>query len=227
MMQEATKNAMHKHQFGRPLQIRRSRLGNFTCGVSMMKAPNTTHCPNYLKLLRSVLHEATPFFDIVVIRKTMADQSIPHLMIQCGMNHVTTLNKTLSELFLNSNASIYLPREIAGSLPTEKVAKYFVAHKDHMRTLWMISLAPMISNLDRERNEFLPNGSTYRRTPGEWAMALTFSTGANAKCDIVNGGSDCLAHLLVPRQHFEEIAASEGLPYYSHVDVVQNHAHIL
>ena len=208
MMQEATKNAMRKHKIWATTSNSSCSAGDLvTAGYLLMKAPNTTHCSNYLKWLRSVLPETTPFFDIGVVRKTMADQSIPHLMIQCGKNHVTTLNKLLSEFYLTSNASIYLPREIAGSLPTEKVAKYFEAHKEHMRTLRMICLAPMVTNLDREREEFLPDGNTCRRTPREWAMALTVSTGANAKCDIVNGGSDRLAYLLVPKQHYDEIAA--------------------
>ena len=209
MIQEATKNAMRKHKIW-------ATTSNSSClaeelvpaGYLLMKAPNTTHCSNYFKWLRSVLPETTPFFDVVVVRNTMADQSIPHLMIQCGKNHVTTLNKLLSEFYLNSNDSIYLPREIAGSLPTEKVAKYFDAHKDHMRTLRMICLVPMVTNIDREREEFLPDGNTSRCTPREWAMALTISTGANAKCDIVNGGPDCLAYLLVPKQHYNEIAAA-------------------
>jgi hypothetical protein len=138
----------------------------------------------------------------------MTAQSINHLVIQCGEHHAPSVCKILSEFFLASNACIFLPHNVAGSLPTETVAKYYTAHKDHMKNLRMIGLLPIVTSLDKARDEFLPDGSTLRHTPREWAMALTISTGQNARCDIVNGGSGRLAYLLVPRQFNDEISAA-------------------
>jgi hypothetical protein len=67
----------------------------------------------------------------------------------------------------------------------------------------MIPLSPFITNLDTSRIE---NGEhPTERTTRQWANSLKTADGLSMKCDVVNGGYDQRAYMLVPPKH-EQIA---------------------
>ena len=77
-----------------------------------------------------------------------------------------------------------------------------------MKLLRTVTLAPMIENLDCDREEFFENGEVVVRTTRAWALSITLpgtlpGTGLHAKCDMVNGGYAQVATLLVPRHNFD------------------------
>ena len=175
-------------------------------GYILMKAPNTTHKVRYLQSLRNQLPDNT-FFDIVLAKRTPSEQSIIHLAIRCGENHVAALTKALSAILNGKEAAIFLPRVVLGKLSTEQITKYFVAYANYyVKSHRPICLSSMVTNLDTVHTEQFANGDQISRTTMEWATSLKLpSTGDSARCDIVNGGANLTANLLVPSLFFQEI----------------------
>ncbi|KAI2493321.1 hypothetical protein MHU86_21203 [Fragilaria crotonensis] len=202
-----TKDAMRKHKVWATVSNSCSTSGNLViAGYILMKAPNLTQRIKYLKSLLVLLPENIPFFDIIHLKRTPTNQLIHHLAVQCGEHHVEPLSKALSNLLKGSGSALYLPRLLLGNLSPEKISQYFKIHDDYMKSLRSITLTPWIDDLDSLRDEFYDNGDLRKRTSREWALTLTLpATGMNARCDIVNGGYDQVATLLVPRQHYQEI----------------------
>ncbi|KAI2492148.1 hypothetical protein MHU86_22413 [Fragilaria crotonensis] len=150
--------------------------------------------------------ENTPFFDIIQLKRTPTNQLIHHLAVQCGEYHVEPLSKALSHLLKGNGGALYLPRLLLGNLSPAQMSKYFTVHDNYMKSLRTVTLAPMIENLDSDREEFFENGEVVVRSTRAWALSLTLpSTGLNARCDIVNGGYAQVATLLVPRHNYESI----------------------
>jgi hypothetical protein len=87
--------------------------------------------------------------------------------------------------------------------------KYFQAHDNcYMKSLKMIILAPSIENIDNKRTEIYENGDTVTRTIREWAIKMVAkSTGKVACYDLVNGGKDMVAALLVQGHLYKEVQA--------------------
>ena len=170
-----------------------------------MKAPNTTHTIRYLQSLRNRLPENTPFFDIQLRKRSPTEQHIHHLVVECGENHVAPLTKAISALLTGTGGAIFLPRVVLGSLTNVQISKYFTAHANYVKSLRPICLAPRITNLDTIRDEYFDNGDVIHRSTREWATTLTLSNADPARCDIVNGGKDQTANLLVPSHNFTEI----------------------
>ena len=207
--QTSTKQARREHNVWTTLSNSSCLSGNLVnAGYILMKAPNTTHKIRYLQSLRNQLPDNTPFFDIIMNKRTPLDQPIHHLIVQCGEHHVAPLTKALSVLLTGDNCAVFLPRIVLGKLSNDQLTKYFNTHADYVKSLKPISLAPFVTNLDTVREEFYPNGEVLKRTTRDWATSIAVpSTGASARCDIVNGGSDNLATLLVPRHVFAEVQA--------------------
>ena len=207
LSKETTKEAMRKHKVWATVSNSSTTSGKLvTAGFILMKAPNYTHRIRFMKSLRSQLPENAPFFDILHSKRTPDNELIHHLTVQCGENHVEALSHALSAILKGKGSSLYLPRLTLGALTKAQSTKYFAAHDNYMKNLKMISLAPYIENLDKVREEFYENGKVERRSAREWATKLILpSTGKCARCDIVNGGGDHIARLLVPRHHYEEV----------------------
>ena len=174
-------------------------------GYILMKAPNTTHQIRYLQHLRNRLPENTPFFDVVLAKRTPADQQIHHLVIECGENHVATLSKSISALLTGSDGAIFLPRVVLGNLTKEQISKYFTAHENYVKSLRTICMSPRITNLETIRDEYFENGEVIQRTTREWATSIQLTDGSPARCDIVNGGPDKVVNLLVPNHVYAEV----------------------
>ena len=71
----------------------------------------------------------------------------------------------------------------------------------------------MFANLDTIRTEYQEDGKTVERSLREWSKSIKSLDGNTyIQCDVVNGGFDQKAYLLVPPQH--EHAASHALDVY-------------
>jgi hypothetical protein len=147
----------------------------------------------------------TPFFDILLHRRTPTDDRINHLVVQCGENHVNPLTSILSAHLNGRLSALFLPRLAFASLSSDKIKSYFEMHQKYARSLKPLMLSPAINNLDLSRKEMLPDGNVLNRTTREWASSLTTLDGQHARCDVVNGGPDQKTYLLVPGQHIDHI----------------------
>ena len=204
--QTSTRDAMRKHQVWATESNSSCTSGELcNAGFILMKAPNLTHTVRYLQSLRNRLPENTPFFDIVLVRRTPLEQPINHLAVRCGENHVAPLSKAISALLTGTGGAIFLPRVVLGNLSKDQITKYFTAHDNYVKSLRSICLSPRITNLDTIREEFFDNGEVLKRTTREWATKIQLSKGTSARCDIVNGGKDLAVYLLVPSHVYAEV----------------------
>ena len=152
---ESTKTAMRTNQVRTTESNSSCTSGNLVhAGYILMKAPNTTHTIRYLQSLRNRLPDNTPFFDVILKKKTPLEQPIHHLVVQCGENHVASLTKAISALLTGSGGAIFLPRLVLGNLTKDQISKYFIAHANYVKSLRPICLAPRITNLDTVRDEY-------------------------------------------------------------------------
>ena len=134
--QEGTKATFRTHHVWATVHNSSCTSGDLVhAGYILMKALNTTHRIRYLQHLRNRLPENTPFFDVVLAKRTPADQSIHHLVIECGENHVTTLSKSISALLTGSDGAIFHPRVVLGNLTKAQISKYFTAHENYVKSL--------------------------------------------------------------------------------------------
>ncbi|KAI2494575.1 hypothetical protein MHU86_19945 [Fragilaria crotonensis] len=203
---EQTKDVMRRHKVWATVSNSSCHGGKLVyAGYLLMKAPNSTHKIRYLQSLRNQLPTSTPYFDIVLLKKTPLEQHIHHLAVQCGENHVAPLTKSLSMLLKGPGGAVFLPRLVLGSLHSNQIRQYFETHDNYLKSLRSITLSPMVTNLDTSRKEFFPNGDTIERSTREWATQLQLPSGALARCDIVNGGKDRITRLLVPRHLYSEV----------------------
>ena len=106
-----------------------------------------------MKDLRFRMPENAPFFDILHAKRTSDNELIHHLIVQCGERHVKALSKALSAVLKGRGSSLYLPRMTLGNLTVEQRNMYFQTHDNYVKSLRMIVLAPMIENIDKEREE--------------------------------------------------------------------------
>ena len=80
----------------------------------------------------------------------------------------------------------------------------FKTHDVHVKSLRWLPLFPLISNLDKPRKEYNPDGSSIERSTREWARSIKNLEGSGlAQCDVVNGGTDQLCYLLFTPEHAE------------------------
>ena len=108
-----TKEVMKINQVSVSVSNSKSNSGRLViAGYILLKHPTMTHKHRYLQHLRKVLPPATPYFDVVYRRQSPMDQSIGHLAVQCGENHVTTVCQALVKQLTGHTTSIFLPRYV-------------------------------------------------------------------------------------------------------------------
>ena len=183
-----------------------------TAGYILLKSSNSTSTHRYTQFLRSKLPDASPFFDITRFKRTPMDQSIPHLAIQCGESHVTTLCQALSTVLKGKGMALFLPRYAFSAMSTDQITTHFAHHDAWAKSLISINLSPLVFHLDQSRIEYFPDGSTIERSTREWASTLCLPNGKSALCDVVNGTKDRKALLLVPK-HYADLARAELRQY--------------
>ena len=176
-----------------------------TAGYILLKAPNTTHLHRYTQYLREKLSEVTPYFDIFRVAKTPMDQTIPHLLVQCGEKHVTPLCQSLLQCLTGRGTALFLPRYAFSTMSDSQITQHFQFHEKWLKSLSPISLAPAVHHLDQPRMEYCEDGTIIERSVREWVSSLKRADGTTpALCDVVNGTSDRKAYLVVPRHYLEE-----------------------
>lgn len=104
-----------------------------TAGYIFFKHPKWTHRHYYLMHLCRKLQTFTPFFDLGYDRKTPTGQPIPHIVVRCGENHVSTLTDILSAHLNGSNTAVFLGRLLISSMSTEEVDSLFATHADFIQ----------------------------------------------------------------------------------------------
>ena len=176
-------------------------------GYILLKAARTTHRTRFLQSLRKQLPPETPFFNILQFHRTPMEQKITHLAVQCGENHVAPLSKALSELLTGRNSSLYLPRIALSNLTPSQISSYFEMQDQYSKSLKSLALYPTLQNLDKPRKEYFEDGTVMERSTRDWAATIfrERSEEASARCEVVNGGFDQKAYLLVPHLHFPEV----------------------
>ena len=184
-----------------------------TAGYILLKAARTTHRTRFLQSLRLKLPSEAPFFDILQFQRTPMEQKITHLVVQCGENHVSPLSKALSEILTGHNSSLYLPRIALAKLSPAQISSYFEMQDKYSKSLKSLALFPTLTNLDKPRKEYYEDGSIVERSTRDWATTIFLGqTDMSARSEVVNGGFDHKAYLLVPTQHFA--VAQEHLRQY-------------
>lgn len=160
------------------------------------------------------LPQETPFFDILQFQCTLMEQKINHLVVQCWENHVSTLvSKALSEIMTGINSPLFLPRLALAKLSLDQISSYFKMQDRYSKSLKSLPLFPTMTNLDKPRTEFSDDGTIVERSTREWAEGLFIDrSDPSARCEVVNGGIDQKAYLLVPAQHWT--VAKEYLRQY-------------
>jgi hypothetical protein len=210
----STKENLNKHDVTVSFSNCTSISGKLVvAGYILLKAPMTTHRLRYLQSLRNMLPATTPPFDILLHKTTPSDQKIPHVAVQCGNTHVHSLSEALANILTGDGSALYIPRFAFSQMTDNEANALFQTHDAHVKSLRWLPLSPLLSNLDRPRKEFHPDGSVIERTTREWARSIkTIEGNALAQCDVVNGGMDQLSYLLFTPQHTE--AANRALDEY-------------
>ena len=181
-------------------------------GFILLKAPMTTHRLRYLQSLRQMLPPNIPPFDILLHKRSPSDQQIPHLAVQCGHTHVHSLCEALASILTGNGSALYIPRFAFSQLTDTEAEQLFKTHDIHVKSLCCLPLAPLLSNLDRIRKEYYPDGRIVERTTREWARNIKNLEGDGlAQRDVVNG-LDQLCYLLFTPENRE--AATNALEAY-------------
>ena len=175
-----------------------------SAGYIFFKHPMFTHRFYFLKQLRQKLQASTPFFDIGLHRRTPTGQEIPHLVVKCGENHVSALTEILSTHLDGSATSVFLGRLLLFKMSTHEVDSIFQTHADYVKNTRILSLSPVVQNVDRIRTEYSSTGNLERSTR-TWVTNLKDTKGNSLKCDAENGGDNRRAQLLVPLEHLVQV----------------------
>ena len=151
-----------------------------------------------------MLPNATPYFDVIRMKKTPSAKVIPHLVVQCGEKHVTPVSQALLNFLTGKGTAVFIPRHALGSMTDLQVEMKFDNHQKWSRSLTALSLSPFVSHLDQDRNEYYPDGTVMTRSTRDWVASLKMADGTPALCDAVNGTSDQKAALLTPAPYLEK-----------------------
>jgi hypothetical protein len=200
---ETTVDGLGKHKVQINLSNSSTSSGKIvTAGYLLFKAARTTHRTRFLQSLRQRLPKETPFFNILLFHRTPTEQKINHLVIQCGENHVSPLSQALSELLTGHNSPLYLSRLAIANLKTAQISAYFEMQDLYAKSLKLLPLFPTLINLDKSRKEVFDDGTIIERSTREWATTIFQNQeDQRARCEVVNGGLDQKAYLLVPAQY--------------------------
>lgn len=211
---ESTKEKLTKYDVSVSFSNCTSVSGKLVvAGYILLKAPMTTHRLRYLQSLRLKLPPTTSPFDILLHKRTPLDQQIPHLAVQCGNKNVHSLSEALANILTGDGSALYIPRFAFSQMTDEDANALFQTHDSHVKSLRGLPLSPLLSNLDRPRKEYQPDGTFIERTTREWARSIKALDGkTSAQCDVVNGGIDQMPYLLFTPHHIE--AATKALDEY-------------
>ncbi|KAI2507667.1 hypothetical protein MHU86_6760 [Fragilaria crotonensis] len=211
---ETTKEKLDKHDVTVSFSNCTSISGKLVvAGYILLKAPMTTHRLRYLQSLRLMLPQSTSPFDILLHKRTPLDQQIPHLAVQCGNKNVHALSEALASILTGESSALYIPRFAFSQMTDSEAHALFQTHDEYVKSLRWLPLSPLLSNLDRPRKEYQPDGSFIERTTREWARSIKDLDGkSSAQCDVVNGGLDQLPYLLFTPPYTE--AATLALEDY-------------
>ena len=88
-------------------------------------------------------------------------------------------------------------------MSTPEVDSIFQTHADYLKNTRILSLSPVVQNVDRIRTEYSPTGNLERSTR-TWATTLKDPKGNSLKCDAENGGDNRRAQILVPLENLEQ-----------------------
>ncbi|KAI2489453.1 hypothetical protein MHU86_25144 [Fragilaria crotonensis] len=200
---DTTKAIFARHNITVSISNSKSTSGRLViAGYLLLKAPNLTHRVRYLQSLRTYLPDDTPPFDLLLYRRTPLDQKIDHLVIQCGEKHVHPVSDALLKNLSGPNVGTYLPRFSFEKMTSEQVTNIFLKHDAYIKSLKLIPLAPFITNIDSLRTEHRPDGTTIERSIRAWASSIAHNN-IPVQCDVVNGGYDQRAYLVVSPQNEE------------------------
>jgi hypothetical protein len=141
-----------------------------TAGYILMKHPTYTQRYFYLLSLRKALPTTTPLFDLAIYRRTPHGESIPHLVVKCGENHITGLSEILSAHLDGHirDTALFVASQAVTSMTQEEIEKMVTAHTTFIGSIQCLSLYPKVINIDRTRHE-LYSGKTTSRSTREWA----------------------------------------------------------
>ena len=182
-------------------------------GYILLKAPMTTHRLRHLQSLRKALPDNTPPFDILLHKRTPAEQLMPHLVAQCGESHVHSLSEALATILTGTQSALHIPRFVFERMSVDEASTLFASHDSYVKALNWLPLSPLLTNLDRPRKEHNADGTVTERSTREWARKNRTLDGSEyAQCDVVNGGTDQLCYLLFPPKDKE--AATQALEAY-------------
>lgn len=204
---ETTKETMMLNKVKIQVSNSTSNCGDsVTAGYILLKHPKMTHKTWYLEFLRQQVPKETPYFDLQLQHKTPVGQSISHIAVLCGVNQVAPVCQALLSVLNGDQTSIFLPRYAFASMTQEKIAATFEAHQQYVKSLIQLPLFPAVAHLDRIRTEHCSDGTIITRSTREWALQLKAKDGeTHAQCDVVNGGRDRNAYLLIPAVYAEDI----------------------
>jgi hypothetical protein len=91
------------------------------------------------------------------------EQVIPHLAIQCGEKHVIPLCRALLKYLTGQNTALFLPQYALTTMTEEKIKQHSTFHETLVKSLRHVKIAPTISHLDQERNEYFDDGTVIVR----------------------------------------------------------------
>jgi hypothetical protein len=181
-------------------------------GFILLKDPALTHRHRYNQSLRVELPESTPHFDIQTHRKTPDDEAIPHLAVQCGEKHIGALTEILqSHMCGKKRTAVFIGRQSFQQMGPQAVKELFKTHDNYVKSLTKIPML-LMTNVDRIRQETMPDGSIMERSMRHWAENLKDDKGQSMQCDVENGGRDRNAYMLAPKK-FENKVKSELKAY--------------
>jgi predicted metal-dependent peptidase len=91
----------------------------------------------------------------------------------------------------------------------EEVDTLFNTHADFIANTRILSLAPLVKNIDLIRTEYSPhNDTTTERTTRDWTASLRDSDGSSWHCDVENGSDNREVKLLIPLENLEKARAA-------------------
>jgi hypothetical protein len=200
------KSAISGHNIDLKVSNSTCDSGNMvTAGSILLKHPQYTHRTYFMMSIRRQIPTNSPYFDIVVHRRTLNGIDSPHLVVKCGANHQAILSEILSTLMDGiKTTALYVGTQYIQSLTQEALEDLYDLHQKYVNSIQRLPLSPYVINVDRIRDEHSPKGNN-RRTTREWANSLTNSEGQPIQCDAENGGRDKKAYLLVPEHLIDSV----------------------
>ena len=102
---------------------------------------------------------------------------------------------------------MYVPRYAFANMSQDTIMSLFQKHDTCVKSLKMIPLAPLITNIDTLRTEQFKNGEKRDRSTRQLAMSHKVPvSNTSVKCDVVNRGYDQKAYLLTTAIHHKFVS---------------------